>query len=244
LLDHHMSHFATAGALPADLPLFPGRDGGWCSRNGFLGTIAELARRLDACTTDSLGRDTVGEHTWRVSGSRHLASLDVPLPIICLLARWGKDTIMRYVRDAPLSALTRLYLDRVAAADGATRGLIAATTASTPAALPVLTPIEAAAAVAVDPLADTADHEIRPSLPFFRKAGPKGRPTKVHMVSLPPRLGLKGVTLPCGRQFTADGAYLAAVPDGAPRCDICGPVHLWGTAMAIASSLDAPDEPA
>jgi len=38
LLDHHMTHFATAGALPADLPLFPGRDGGWCSRNGFLGT--------------------------------------------------------------------------------------------------------------------------------------------------------------------------------------------------------------
>jgi len=64
------------------------------------------------------------------------------------------------------------------------------------------------------------------------------------MVSLPPRLGFKGVTLPCGRQFTTDGEYLTSVPDGAARCDICGPIHLWGTAMAIASSLDTPDDPA
>jgi hypothetical protein len=240
LLDHHLNHFATAGVLPADFPLFPGRDGGWCSRNGFLGTIAELARRLDACTTDALGRSTVGEHTWRVSGSRHLASLDVPLPIICLLARWGKDTIMRYVQDAPLSALTRLYLDRVAAADGATRGLIAATVSCAPAVLPVLTPVETADALAADPLADPAEGGI-PSLPFFRRAGPKA---KVHMVSLPPRLGLKGDTLPCGRHFTDDGHYFAAVPEGAPRCDICGSVHLWGTAMVIASHLDASEDPA
>ena len=239
LLEHHATHFAAAGfSLPTDFPLFPRRDGGWCSRDGFLGTIAELARRLDACTTDSLGRNTVGEHTWRVSGSRHLASLDVPLPIIRLLARWGGDTIMRYVQDAPLSALTRLYLDRVAAADGATSGLAAATMASTPVAMPVLTPAQTASAFAVDPLADLVDLEPRASPPFFRRAGLR---TKVQMVSLPPRLGLRGVTLPCGRQFTDTGVFMASVPSDAPRRDKCGSTHMWATAMVIATSIHTVD---
>jgi hypothetical protein len=239
LLDHHQNRFSTTGAsLPADLPLFPGRDGGWCSRDGFLGTIAELARRLSACTTDSLGRNIVGEHTWRVTGSRHLASLDVPLPIIRLLARWGGETIMRYVQDAPLSSLTRLYLDRVAAADGAVRGIAAAAQATAssapPAISPVLTPAESASAFTVDPLLDADVPEPLASPPFFRRAGPR---TKVHMVSLPPRLGVKGDQLPCGRQYTESGVFSSAVPINLPLCDKCGSLRLWATAMAIASSI-------
>ena len=239
LLAHHRARFAAADAcLPADFPLFPGRDGGWCSRDGFLGTIAELARRLNACTTDSLGRNTVGEHTWRVSGSRHLASLDVPLPIIRLLARWGGETIMRYVQDAPLSALTRLYLDRVAAADGASRGIAAAANAiglcPPQPTLPLLTPAESASAYAIDPLLDTEEAEPPSAPPFFRRAGQR---TKVHMISLPPRLGIKGDTLPCGRQYTDSGVYLTTVPTDLPLCDKCGPLRTWATAMAIASSI-------
>jgi len=239
LLGHRQTRFATTGSsLPADLPLFPGRDGGWCSRDGFLGAIAELARRLSACTTDSLGRNIVGEHTWRVSGSCHLASLDVPLPIIRLLARWGGDTIMRYVQDAPLSSLTRLYLDRVAAADGAVRGIAAAAQATassaSPTISPVLTPAESASAFAVDPLLDADVPEPLVSPPFFRRAGPR---TKVHMVSLPPRLGVKGDQLPCGRQYTESGVFSSAVPINLPLCDKCGSLRLWATAMAIASSI-------
>ena len=48
-----------------------------------------------------------------MTGARHLACLDVPLPIIMLLGRWGSNVIMRYVADAPLSTLTTIYLQRL-----------------------------------------------------------------------------------------------------------------------------------
>ena len=145
---------------------------------------------------------------------------------------------MRYVQDAPLSSLTRLYLDRVAAADGAIRGIAAAAHAASgstsPVLLPVLTPVETASAFAVDPLLDDDDPEPIVSHPFFRRAGPR---TKVHMVSLPPLLGVKGDTLPCGRQYTETGVFSSAVPTDLPLCDKCGSLRLWATAMAIASSI-------
>jgi hypothetical protein len=53
--------------------------------------------------------------------ARHLAAVDVPLPVIKLLARWGSDVIDRYVEEAPLTALTRVYVDSVQAADAAAR---------------------------------------------------------------------------------------------------------------------------
>ena len=238
LLAHHHARFAPpGGTLPPDFPLFATSDGDWCTRSGFLGTIAELASRLEVNTIDALGRCTVGEHTWRVSGSRHLAALDVPLPIIRLLARWGGETIMRYVKDTPLSSLTRIYLDRVAAADGAFRGLAAASASygAQPLVMPVLSTAETAAAYQVDPLAELVVVAPPVALPFFRRSGAK---SKVHMVSLPPRLSQRGVTLPCGRQFTDDGTFYAAVPAKAKRCDMCGTAPTWITAMAIASALE------
>ena len=46
----------------------------------------------------------------RISGGRHLASLNIDLIIIQLMARWGSWTIMRYVADAPLSRITEGYV--------------------------------------------------------------------------------------------------------------------------------------
>ena len=238
LLAHHHARFASSsGTLPPDFPLFAASDGDWCTRSGFLGSIAELARRLDVNPIDALQRCTVGEHTWRVSGSRHLAALDVPLPIICLMARWGGETIMRYVKDAPLSSLTRIYLDRAAAADGAFRAVAAAaaTVGAQPVVAPVLSSAETTAAYQVDPLAEPVVEVPSVTLPFFKRAGAQSR---VHMVSLPPRISLRGVTLPCGRQFTDDGTFYAAVPANAKRCDKCGTAPTWISAMAIASALE------
>ena len=45
-----------------------------------------------------------------------LASLDLPQPVIMLLARWGSEAILKYVAGAPLSRLTEAYLERVQAA--------------------------------------------------------------------------------------------------------------------------------
>ena len=68
---------------------------------------------LELDCVDSLGRCSLGEHVWRVSGARMLARLNVPQPLIMLLARWGPKAILQYVRDAPLAQLTSIYLDKI-----------------------------------------------------------------------------------------------------------------------------------
>ena len=45
----------------------------------------------------------------RVSGAIHLADVGVEIRAIMLLARWGSEVVMRYVRDAPLRNLTGKY---------------------------------------------------------------------------------------------------------------------------------------
>jgi hypothetical protein len=96
--------------LPPDLPLFPTTAGGWCTRAGFVKTIAHLADSLQVSTIDTLGRGTVGEHVWRVSGSRMLAYANLPVPVIMLMARWGSEVIMRYIAEAPLRTITAVYI--------------------------------------------------------------------------------------------------------------------------------------
>ena len=115
VLKHALLHrFGLAdGSLPSDLPLFPDYQGLWCAREGFLNTITHFARVLELDCVDSLGRCSLGEHVWRVSGARMLARLNVPQPLIMLLARWGPKAILQYVRDAPLAQLTSIYLDKI-----------------------------------------------------------------------------------------------------------------------------------
>ena len=49
----------------------------------------------------------------------HLAALDIPIPVIMVPARWGSAVVMRYVADSPLTALTRLYVEKAKAASAA-----------------------------------------------------------------------------------------------------------------------------
>jgi hypothetical protein len=98
------------GALPSGLPLFPTATGDWCTREGFVRTITYIADLLQVDTIDDQGRSKVGEHVWRVSGSRMLAYANVTIPVIMLMARWGSDVILRYVEDAPLRHITADYV--------------------------------------------------------------------------------------------------------------------------------------
>ena len=100
--------------LPPGLPLFPTATGEWCSRDGFITTISHFADSLGLDTVDQMGRGTIGEHVWRISGSRMLAHARVPIPTIALMARWGSNVIMRYVELAPLSTITDTYAQAVA----------------------------------------------------------------------------------------------------------------------------------
>jgi hypothetical protein len=221
-----------SGKLPDGFPLFPNADGNWCSKDAFVATIAEMARRLDLPTVDALGRSTVGEHVWRITGARHLASLDVPVPIIKLLARWGSDVIVRYVADAPLSALTRVYVERVQASDEVARGLLASSSASCARApATIATALVALRGVPVVD-EDAADSELRPFVISITG--------KVHLVSAPPHLGtIDSVRTPCGWRFKESGEHqmVSAVPPGAACCKHCGNDSVWSNVHALVSQL-------
>ena len=68
---------------------------------------------------DEIKRRRFGGHTPRVAGARHLARIDVPTPVIMLLARWASSVVLRYIADAPLTALTKLYKQRLASSQSA-----------------------------------------------------------------------------------------------------------------------------
>ena len=97
------------GHLPPDLPLFPTASGEPCTRDGYVATVAAFADALQLNIFDALGRNTIGEHVWRVSGSRLLARAGVPLTQIALMARWGSDIILRNVAETPLDTITENF---------------------------------------------------------------------------------------------------------------------------------------
>ena len=223
-----------SGQLPQGCPLFPDASGGWVSKRGFVLTIAEMASRLELPTTDLLERSALGEHVWRVSGSRHLAALDIPIPIIKLLARWGSDVVDRYVAEAPLSALTRLYVDRVQASDAVARGLVAAATSAPARDLSKLyhgADLESRAKMATA----AASAVSRTKCPFVSSIT-----GKVHLVSLPPTIGEYGTgRTPCGWLYGESVHQLThELPADARCCERCGSQLTWGSVHALISQIN------
>eukprot|EP00971_Amphidinium_carterae_P244477 4854414-Amphidinium_carterae.1 len=54
-----------------------------------------------------------GGHTFRViTGAQFLAHMGIKVATIVLLARWRSETVLRYVREAPLSSLTTLVANK------------------------------------------------------------------------------------------------------------------------------------
>ena len=64
------------------------------------------------------GRRAFGGHAFRVGGSRHLAVLGVTISIIMLMARWGSDLVMHYLRDSPPANITSQYLSLASGSQG------------------------------------------------------------------------------------------------------------------------------
>ena len=113
-----------------------------------------------------------------------LAALDLPQPVIMLLARWGSDAILKYVADAPLSRLTEAYLERVQAASVAVLGAVPS---DAPAAVSA-SPAYSAAALA---LADASATSLWAS-PRYASLRPASPPMIVQALSL-------CISLLCGR---------------------------------------------
>jgi len=92
-----------------ELPLFPQPTG------AMVRTIEKDAELLGEPLRDQQGRRRFGGHSLRVLGSRRLARLAIPIVTIMLLARRASTIIMRYIKDAPLKALTGEYHVRASA---------------------------------------------------------------------------------------------------------------------------------
>ena len=103
------------GNIDGDMPLFPNAQGMRCTRAAFIATVEAIVSLLGLPLVDSEGRPARGEHVGRVSGARHLARVDVQVPIIMLVARWGSNAVLRYIAEAPLTALTQVYKHKIAA---------------------------------------------------------------------------------------------------------------------------------
>ena len=72
--------------------------------------IEVLMAQLGMVLQTPEGRRAYGGHAFRVGGSQHLARVGLGLRLIMLLARWGTEVILGYVKDAPLENLTEDYL--------------------------------------------------------------------------------------------------------------------------------------
>ena len=85
-----------------DLPLFPTALGVAASKAGFADTISEVASRLglQLHTPDGWSRFT--GHSLRVTGAQALARAGFDPWLIALLARWGSNAVLGYIRAAPL----------------------------------------------------------------------------------------------------------------------------------------------
>ena len=94
--------------LEGNAPLFPTREGGVPSKQGFADSFQWCASSLSLPTQGPTGVRLFTGHSARASGAQHLAKLNVELWRIQLFGRWGSEAFLRYVREAPIANLSHL----------------------------------------------------------------------------------------------------------------------------------------
>ena len=91
--------------LASDLPLFPDDCGTVCSKVNIIDALEATIIACGVSVHHSNGSKAFGGHSFRVTGAQRLASLGVEVSKIMILARWAGDTVLRYIREAPLENL-------------------------------------------------------------------------------------------------------------------------------------------
>ena len=102
VLRRHFDRLADRSELS---PLFPSRDGSFCTKEGVVTTIRTLAKSAGQQVQDLSGGWLISGHTFRITGARLLATLGLDAITIQLLGRWGSDAVLSYLAEAPLSNL-------------------------------------------------------------------------------------------------------------------------------------------
>ena len=230
--------FGTGAGLPLHLPLFPDEAGQWCARAGFIDSITAFTVALELSPYDSMGRCQIGEHVWRVTGARMLAALDLPQPVIMLLARWGSEAILRYVADAPLSRLTEAYLERVQKASVSVLGTVPADCPASLAAFPAYTPAALALADA-SASALLTEPALVAAQPRFTTNDSTGSQF-VHIIAARQawERPKPGRTI-CGWDYLTQRApVFFELPSGLKRCGTCATAIAWQRFIDVPSDSD------
>ena len=92
--------------LPPGLPLFPSASGLHVDKAAVVSALECIVAAYGDRIVAANGCRLFGGHSFRVTGAQRLASLGVEVVKIMVLARWSGETVLRYIRDAPLANLS------------------------------------------------------------------------------------------------------------------------------------------
>jgi hypothetical protein len=92
--------------LPTALPLFPTASGRHVDKAIVISALEATIQAYGEPVVSTTGGRLYGGHSFRVTGAEKLASLGLEVIKIMVLARWAGETILRYVREAPLANLS------------------------------------------------------------------------------------------------------------------------------------------
>ena len=91
--------------LPTNLALFPDAYGNHMDKAAVIEALEKtVVLYCDSIENDNGGK-LFGRHSFRVTGAQRLAALGVEVIKIMVSARWSGETVLRYVKDAPLENL-------------------------------------------------------------------------------------------------------------------------------------------
>ena len=85
-----------------DLPLFPTRAGGTCSKQGVVNTIRRAVELSGGAAIDSSGAWRISGRTFRITGAKTLCNWGLDPITIQLIGRWGSSAVLSYLSEAPL----------------------------------------------------------------------------------------------------------------------------------------------
>ena len=102
----HLSWLKHSGhSLAPESPLFPAHNGATASKRSAVLTFEKLGLQCEQPLMSDHGLRLFGGHTPRVTGAQLYAVAGLEINKIRILARHQGDTIMRYVKDAPLASI-------------------------------------------------------------------------------------------------------------------------------------------
>jgi hypothetical protein len=92
--------------LPPRLPLFPQRNGNPVDKAVVVESLESTVIAYGNVVRTPTGGRLYGGHSFRVCGAQMLAALGIEVIKIMVLARWAGDSVLRYIREAPLTHLS------------------------------------------------------------------------------------------------------------------------------------------